>query len=306
MEAVELDAAPVDCLNLRAAALLPAATVRAVVVGFRRRGGTTDTVKHLTDRSTDCTGVGSGVAFGGDMDVGASRGERAVGSSRAVVLVHDRDRALGYRNIGTLGPELRSRGYELDVHSFDYGLGEVPPALDDAAMLVVMGSPDAAYAETPWIAAESAYLQTAIEMDVPILGVCFGGQLLARVLGGTVTESQFPEHGLFEIATSRPELIGPGPWMEYHGDTFVAPESATLIARNSAGQQAFVQGRHLGVQFHPEIDVDVFESWAVAWVRDGVEQDQNMVDVIRKDLAANEVELRVRCSALLDAWISGH
>lgn len=226
--------------------------------------------------------------------------------NRAVVLVHDRDPALGHRNIGTLAPELESRGYQLQVHSFDYGLADTPPALDDAAMLVVMGSPDAAYGETPWIGPEIAYLESAVEKDVPILGVCFGGQLLARVLGGSVARSQFPEHGLTHVETSRPDLIGPGPWMEYHDDTFLAPERATVIARNGAGQQAFAQGPHLGLQFHPEIDVDVFESWADAWVRDGIEQDQQLVDGIAEQLAAGEAELRARCGALLDAWIAGH
>lgn len=222
------------------------------------------------------------------------------------MLVHDRDPELGLRNIGTLGPELRDRGYQLDVHSFDHGSGEVPPSLDGAAMLVVMGSPDAAYDETSWIGPEIEYLENAVDTDVPILGVCFGGQLLARVLGGTVTKSQFPEEGLTAVVSARPDLIEPGPWMEFHGDTFVAPTTATVIARNDAGQQAFVQGPHLGLQFHPEIDVDTFESWADAWVRDGVEQDVEAVAKIRKDVAEGEAELRARCGRLLDAWIAGH
>ncbi|WP_072807144.1 type 1 glutamine amidotransferase [Rhodococcoides yunnanense] len=220
--------------------------------------------------------------------------------NRAVVLVHDRDPDLGYRNIGTLVPELQNRGYELDVHSFDYGHAEAPPELDGAAMVVVMGSPDAAYDDVPWIGPESAYLQDAIDLDVPILGICFGGQLLAQVLGGTVAKSKFPEYGFTAITT---DTIGPGPWMEFHGDTFLAPDTATVIARNDAGQQAFVQGRHLGLQFHPEIDVDVFESWADAWVRDGIEQDAELVAVIRADLKAGESDARARCSDLLDTWI---
>ncbi|MDJ0393740.1 type 1 glutamine amidotransferase [Rhodococcus sp. G-MC3] len=223
--------------------------------------------------------------------------------SRAVVLVHDRDPDLGYRNIGTLVPELRGRGYQLDVHSFDYGLGTEPPPLDGAAMVVVMGSPDAAYDESPWITPEIEYLESAIELDVPILGVCFGGQLLARVLGGSVAKSRYPEHGFTEIETAEPALEGP--WMEYHGDTFVAPETATVIARNGAGQQAFAHGPHLGLQFHPEIDPDVFESWADAWVRDHIEQDEELVEEITQDLKTGAAAARARCSALLDAWIAG-
>lgn len=223
--------------------------------------------------------------------------------TKAVVLVHDRDRALGRRNIGTLATELEDRGYTLDVHSFDYAADSEPPSLDDAAMVVVMGSPDAAYGEAPWIEPESAYLGRAVEYDVPILGVCFGGQLLARVLGGTVSKSDAPEYGMIGIDCTRPELVGLGPWMQFHGDTFVAPHTAEVIARNAAGQQAFVQGPHLGVQFHPEIDVDVFDSWAAAWERDGVEHDPTLVAAIRTDIEKCEPDARGRCSTLLDAWI---
>ncbi|MGA9873414.1 MAG: type 1 glutamine amidotransferase [Rhodococcus sp. (in: high G+C Gram-positive bacteria)] len=222
---------------------------------------------------------------------------------RAVVLVHDRDPELGFRNIGTLGPELLARGYELDVHSFDYGMGTDAPSLEGADMLVVMGSPAAVYDDLPWIGPEADYLAQAVGMDVPVLGVCFGGQLLAQVLGGTVRKSDRPEHGMTHIVSDRPESVAPGPWMEFHGDTFLAPASATVVARNDAGQQAFAAGQHLGLQFHPEIDVDVFSSWADAWARDGVEHDPVLVDAIRRDVAANEDAARERCALLLDAWI---
>ena len=224
-------------------------------------------------------------------------------NSRAVVLVHDRDPALGYRNIGTFIPELQQRGFQLQVHSFDYASASTPPPLGDAAMVVVMGSPDAAYDLNPWVGPETAYLERAIGLDVPILGVCFGGQLLAQILGGTVTKSDWPEHGMTDIESDCPELVGSGPWMQFHGDTLVAPDSATVIARNDAGQQAFTAGPHLGVQFHPEIDVDTFDSWAHAWARDGVEHDRQLVAAIREDLEAGERDARARCSALLDAWI---
>ncbi|WP_089252826.1 type 1 glutamine amidotransferase [Rhodococcoides kyotonense] len=220
----------------------------------------------------------------------------------AVVLVHDRDPALGYRNIGTLVPELQGRGYELEVHSFDYGRDAIPPDLDDAAMVVVMGSPDAAYDDgNHWIGPEIAYLEEAVDRNVPILGVCFGGQLLARVLGGTVAKSQFPEHGFTAVKTEDAALEGP--WMEFHEDTFDAPAGATVVAHNDAAQQAFVYGPHLGLQFHPEIDIDSFESWADAWVRDNVEQDDALVTAIREDLKTGEADARKRCSALLDAWL---
>lgn len=143
---------------------------------------------------------------------------------RAVVLVHDQDPALARRDIGTLDAELAARGFQLDVHSFDHSPDLAPPPLSGAQAVVVMGSPDAAYDDTlTWLAPEIAYVQDAIDAQVPILGVCFGGQLLARVLGGTVRKSEHPEYGFVDVETSDPELIAPGPWMEFHGDTFTAP-----------------------------------------------------------------------------------
>jgi GMP synthase (glutamine-hydrolysing) len=223
---------------------------------------------------------------------------------RAVVLVHDRDPSLARRDIGTLAAELRTRGFLLDVHSFDHSPDVAPPTLSDAQVVVVMGSPDAAYDDTlTWLAPEIAYVQQAIDAQVPILGVCFGGQLLARVLGGSVRKSEYPEYGFVDVETSDPELVPPGPWMEFHGDTFVAPPEATVIARNAAAQQAFVCGPHLGMQFHPEIDLDTYDAWAAAWQRDGVE---HAVDVhrIRQDIADSEAAARKRCSALLDAFLA--
>lgn len=223
---------------------------------------------------------------------------------RAVVLVHDRDPALARRDIGTLDAELRSRGFQLDVHSFDHSPDTAPPSLSEAQLLVVMGSPDAAYDDTlTWLAPEIAYVRQAIDAQVPILGVCFGGQLLARVLGGSVRKSDHPEYGFVDVESSDPELIAAGPWMEFHGDTFVAPPEATVIARNGAAQQAFVHGPHLGLQFHPEIDLDTYDAWAAAWDRDGVEHEVD-VHEIRRAIADAEPAARLRCSALLDSFLA--
>lgn len=223
---------------------------------------------------------------------------------RAVVLVHDRDPALARRDIGTLDAELRSRGFQLDVHSFDHSPDTAPPSLSEAQLLVVMGSPDAAYDDTlTWLAPEIAYVRKAVDAQVPILGVCFGGQLLARVLGGSVRKSEHPEYGFVDVESSDPELVAAGPWMEFHGDTFVAPPEATVIARNGAAQQAFVHGPHLGLQFHPEIDLDTYDAWAAAWDRDGVEHEVD-VHEIRRAIADAEPAARLRCSALLDSFLA--
>ncbi|MGB6073553.1 MAG: type 1 glutamine amidotransferase, partial [Rhodococcus sp. (in: high G+C Gram-positive bacteria)] len=55
---------------------------------------------------------------------------------RAVVLVHDQDPALARRDIGTLDAELRTRGFQLDVHSFDHSPDLAPPPLSGAQVVV--------------------------------------------------------------------------------------------------------------------------------------------------------------------------
>ena len=97
-----------------------------------------------------------------------------------------------------------------------------------------------------------------------MLGLCFGGQALAAALGGDVETAPEPELGWTEIETDEPELVPPGPWLEWHYERFTTPPGATEIARTGAASQAFRHGRHLGVQFHPESTVEIVEHWAAS------------------------------------------
>ena len=101
-----------------------------------------------------------------------------------------------------------------------------------------------------------------------MLGLCFGGEALAAVLGARVERSPVPELGWREIETDDPEAIPPGPWLEWHFERFTTPPGATEIARTGDATQAFRLGPHLGVQFHPEATVEIVEGWAE---HDGVE-----------------------------------
>jgi GMP synthase-like glutamine amidotransferase len=103
-----------------------------------------------------------------------------------------------------------------------------------------------------------------VDEDVAVLGLCFGGQALAAALGGAVETAPEPELGWTEIETDEPELVPPGPWLEWHYERFTTPPGATEIARTGPATQAFRHGRHLGVQFHPESTVEIVERWAVS------------------------------------------
>src|SRR6516225_7879076 len=112
-----------------------------------------------------------------------------------------------------------------------------------------------------WIDEELTWLRRAGAAGVPVLGICFGGQLLAAAFGGTVEHAGRQEIGWVTVDSADPELIPPGPWLEFHHDRCEPPAGATVLAHNDLGVQAFRLGRHLGVQFHPEVDGDQFRLW---------------------------------------------
>jgi GMP synthase-like glutamine amidotransferase len=112
-----------------------------------------------------------------------------------------------------------------------------------------------------WITSEVAMVRDAHAAGVPMLGVCFGGQLLAHALGGSVTRSPAPEVGWYDVDASQTDLVPGGPWFEWHFDRFTVPEGAVEIARNASASQAFVKGATMGLQFHPEVDEGLLDMW---------------------------------------------
>ena len=104
-------------------------------------------------------------------------------------------------------------------------------------------------------------MRRALDADTPVLGLCYGGQLLARVLGGEVFRSDEAEIGWLPVRTTDPDLVSEGPWFQWHFDCFTLPPGARLIAESDVGPQAFVAGRSLGLQFHPEVTPEIMNDW---------------------------------------------
>jgi GMP synthase-like glutamine amidotransferase len=119
----------------------------------------------------------------------------------------------------------------------------------------------------PGVRAEREMLSETVAAGTPVLGLCYGGQVLAAVLGAKVAKAPTPELGWREITTDDPATLPAGPWLEWHYDRFETPPGATEIARTDDASQAFRLGPHLGVQFHPEATVEIVTGWAVS---DGV------------------------------------
>lgn len=112
-----------------------------------------------------------------------------------------------------------------------------------------------------WVEPEIEMVRAADRAGVPVLGLCFGGQLLAAAHGARVGPAARAEIGWLPVDPAPDSPIERGPWLQWHFDAFEVPEGATELARSPAGPQAFLLRRNVGLQFHPEADRSVLEAW---------------------------------------------
>jgi GMP synthase-like glutamine amidotransferase len=193
--------------------------------------------------------------------------------------------------------------YGADVEELEIDVDEREVDAREYDLLIPLGSEFAAYDETiPWIERERKLLVEAHENDVSVLGICFGGQLLAHVLGGRAFRAQGSEIGWLPVRTTDPELVPEGPWFQWHFDTFSPPAGAKVIADSEIGPQAYVIGRSLGVQFHPEVTPEIMEEWVRVYRHeldaDGVDPDRLLEETYARADAS-----RTSSRKLLDTYI---
>jgi GMP synthase-like glutamine amidotransferase len=140
-----------------------------------------------------------------------------------------------------------------------------------------------------------------------VLGICFGGQALAAALGGEVRVAPRPEIGWYELEPRDP-TVEPGPWFQWHVDTFTVPDGAHELARTPDCPQAFRLGASVGLQFHPEATPEIIAGWIgtghAALARNGLR-----AEVLEAQTRAAGPAARARAYTLFDAiatlWTNG-
>jgi GMP synthase-like glutamine amidotransferase len=161
---------------------------------------------------------------------------------------------------GLLDDWAASRGITLDVLRVDRW--ERLPGPTDYELGIVLGSSASLVeASQGWMRRLTDWVGAADSAGLPILGICFGAQVLAAALGGSVVRLSGPEHAWIEVESDDQTRVGPGPWLSVHEDAVVLPPLAEELARNAFGTQAFAIGAHLGVQFHPEVTPSILSRW---------------------------------------------
>jgi GMP synthase-like glutamine amidotransferase len=172
---------------------------------------------------------------------------------RLAILEHDVDAPAGL-----IAEWALERGHEIDVMHVPALQRWPDPGEHDA--IVALGSERSVHASVDgWIAAEIAYLRAATRHDVPVLGVCFGGQALAAALGAVVSRAPRKEIGWLALTVEGD--FPAGPWFAWHSDGFSLPAGATPLACTEVGLQAFRLGRAVGLQFHPEVTPAIVDGW---------------------------------------------
>lgn len=229
---------------------------------------------------------------------------------RALIIQHDH-----VSPPGPIGDRLADHGYDVELQQLltmeqiaNPSIHVDFPSATDYDLILPMGAIFSVYDHDrigTWVKPELDLLREADAAGVPVLGICFGGQLLADAHGGAVVRSENPEIGWTTVESDDPAVVSSGPWFEWHYDKWVLPPGATEIARNANASQAFVLRRNLAVQFHPELTTVTLEGWlgfdGLAEVnRMGLDASELAAETLREVPAAIK-----RAHALVDGFLDG-
>ena len=196
--------------------------------------------------------------------------------------------------------------------------GEATPlSCESFSGLVFMGGPMSVNDDLPWIPPVLDLIRDAVARDVPVLGHCLGGQLMAKALGGQVSPAPVKEIGWGQVKVEGADESAV--WFEcdgaeflsfhWHGETFSIPPGATRVLSSPwCANQAFALGKHLALQCHIEMTEELVRTWCQSGAREiarsngpGVQS----VDAILADLAPKIDALHSVADRVYARWLQG-
>mgnify|MGYP005838155137 CR=1 FL=1 len=223
-------------------------------------------------------------------------------------------RHVHFEDLGAFRPAFERAGWEIEyVEAGLDPLGAIEANGPD--LLIVLGGPIGAGQEDryPFLLDELRLIERRLAGDRPLLGICLGAQLIARVAGARVEPGRAKEIGFAPIAlTTAGERSCLAPFAEeplalhWHGDGFELPDGAERLASTAlCDNQAFALGRHvIGFQFHPEADAGGLERWLIGHATD---LDQEGIDprTLRAEARRHGEALARKADRVASAWLKG-
>jgi GMP synthase-like glutamine amidotransferase len=189
----------------------------------------------------------------------------------------------------------------LGIRTVALHAGQALPAAPECDAVAILGSELTAYDDAlPWLAGELSFIERMLAASVPVLGICFGGQALARVLGARLYRLPAPEIGWAYVTSGRRGLAE-GPWLSWHRDAFGLPAGAAQIAANAVCVQGFAYGPHAALQFHPEATRAI----AASWLRFAAPLDEAVTSALFRDADGAWDRAAVHAHGLFSAWLDG-
>jgi GMP synthase-like glutamine amidotransferase len=183
----------------------------------------------------------------------------------------------------------------------------------DASALVFMGGPGDVNQPTEWMRQEFEIIRQAFDEGTPMLGICLGGQLMSKALGGQVWPGDDLEVGWHQVrlsAAGRAHALFDGvtdefPVFQWHAHHFSAPQRALSLASNDCAPcQAWVMDQHLALQFHLEMTEQIIRALLDKFAED-VSTPSNCVqarDAILDDIQARSEAVFAVADRLLVNW----
>jgi len=175
---------------------------------------------------------------------------------------------INFETLGTLTELIRSDGYRIE--NIVAEKEAVPTDAKRYAAIIILGGPMAVYDNVLYLKRVQQLIRNALKLEIPVLGICLGSQLIAQAIGGNVHKGGKKEIGwsnvmlnhsgyndLFKGINTKSIKV-----FQWHGDTYDLPPKATIMASSKLYPQAFRFGSVFGIQFHMEVNAEMIRRWA--------------------------------------------